>query len=512
MLQLLTLTPFGFVLQLGEDGDYFTPKPYTLFLNGKARHSGNELVANVFGLTPDTEYLVEVKGLGEPLCMTVRTQHCGFAINVRGYNAAGDGTRSDTAAILAAIYSAPPGSVVVIPPGEYLVEQIFLKSDVDLYLQKGAVLRQNPDRDTLAILKGYQKNRDFSAATINASWEGNPLDCFCSLIYGKGAERVRIYGEGILDGSGKEGGWWKNPKQKNRAYRPRNLSLVDCSNITVCGLTSRNSAAWNIHPFYSRHLNFYGLRIESDPHSPNTDGLDPESCENVQITGCRFQVGDDCIAIKSGKLFMGRRHFQPSREISISHCLMEEGHGGVVIGSEISCGVRQVRIENCLFRRTDRGLRIKTRRGRGDTSVVEDIVLSRVRMQQVGHCLSVNMYYNCDPDGHSDYVRCKTALPADSETPAVRGITLSQVTATDICGSAVFLYGLPESKIHGVTIRDCRFTFSAERRTECPDMLDDPVVIPNLGIFAKNVRGLHLANSPLIGTHTDVLEETEELL
>lgn len=506
----MTLTPFGFVLKLGEDGNYFTRMPYTLFLNGKARLTGSEIVVSVFGLVPDTEYLVEIEGLGEPLRTNIRTQNCRFAMNVREYNAAGDGKRSDTAAIHAAIYSAPPGSVVVFPPGEYLVEQVFLKSGVDFYLQQGAILRQNPDRDTLAILKGYQKNLNFSAATINAMWEGNPLDCFCSLVYGKDVERVRIYGEGTLDGSGKEGGWWNEPKRKNRAYRPRNLSLVNCREITVCGLTSRNSAAWNIHPFCCENLEFYGLHIKSDPHSPNTDGLDPECCENVQITGCRFQVGDDCIAIKSGKLFMGRRHFQPSRGISVSHCLMEEGHGGVVIGSEISCGVQRVLVEHCLFRHTDRGLRIKTRRGRGSTCVVDGITMSQVEMEQVGHCLSINMYYNCDPDGHSDYVRCKTALPPGDETPVVRNVTLSQVTAGGIRGSAAFLYGLPESNIQGVTIRDCRFVFSPERLLECPDMMDDLVVIPELGIFAKNVQGLRIENSQLIGAHNDVLEEPEE--
>lgn len=510
MLNILTITPFGFVLELEQDGCFYTPQPYTLFVNGTTRLTGSDPVISLFGLKPDTEYQVEIHGLGEPAAATIRTERCGFAIHIKDYNAAGDGIRNDTAAIHAAIYSAPPHSVVIFPRGEYLVEHLFLKSGVDLYLEEGAVLRQNPNREALAIVKGYQKSYDYTDAVINASWEGNPLDCFCSLIYGKDVQQVRIYGGGILNGSGMEGGWWNEPKKKNRAYRPRNVSLVNCSEITVCGLTSQNSAAWNIHPLYSNNLSFYGLTIQSDPNSPNTDGLNPESCENVEIVGCRFQVGDDCIAIKSGKLFLSRRHLRPSRKITVRRCLMEEGHGGVVIGSEISCGVQDVLVENCLFRRTDRGFRIKTRRGRGSTSVVDGIRFSHVKMEQVSHCFVINMFYHCDPDGHSNLVQCKEALPAGPETPAVQNITLSDICADEIAGSAVFLYGLPESSIRNVTVKNSRFRFAEQRLLECPDLMDDPVLIPNLGVYAKNVQGLTFKNNQMEGTHVDKMEQEEK--
>lgn len=510
MCRILTLTPFGFVLELEEEGCFTTKKPYTLSINGEPVRTNNELVLCVFGLCPDTDYHLVFEGLQHTSELHIRTEPCEFLINIKDYNAAGDGTCSDTAAIQAAIYAAPEHSVIIFPRGEYLVEHIFLKSNLDYYLEEGAVLRQNPDRNTLAILKGYQKNYHYTNATVNASWEGNPLDSFCSLLYGKNIENVRIYGKGTLNGSGAEGDWWQNPKVKNRAYRPRNLSLFQCRNITVSGLTSENSAAWNIHPFTSENLAFYGLTIKSNPNSPNTDGLNPESCENVTIAGCHFQVGDDCIAIKSGKFYMSRRHYRPSKNIFIRHCFMEEGHGGVVIGSEISCGVQNVHVERCYFLNTDRGLRIKTRRGRGDTSVVDGIHFSHVQMDSVRHCFVINMFYHCDPDGHSKYVSSKQPLPVDESTPTVQNITITNVTANDISGSAVFLYGLPERNIQHISIEHSRFSFSNNRVLECPDMMDDPIKIPKLGIFARNIGGLQMQQNQWIGEHVIELEQSED--
>ena len=137
--------------------------------------------------------------------------------------------------------------------------------------------------------------------------------------------------------------------------------------------------------------------------------------------------------------------------------------------------------------RTDRGIRIKTRRGRGDTCIVDDICVSHVKMEQVKHCFVINMFYHCDPDGHSRYVQLKEPLPVGTETPVVRNIK----------GSAVFLYGLPESPIRNVTVEDCRFQFSNERILDCPDMMDDPVPSPVLGIYTKHVQGFAFENNQL---------------
>lgn len=503
MYQILLLTPFGFVAELEGEDCYRAEKPYEIWLNGQLHSEEDKQVISIFGLLPDTLYQVELRGMQNPVAFAVKTEKAGYVINVKDYNAVGDGKTNDTSAVNAAVYTAPKGAVVYFPRGVYIIDQIFLKSGVDIYLERDVVLKQNTDRSSLAILKGYQKDYDFTDVTVNASWEGNPLDCFCSVIYGKDVEDICIYGHGTIDGSGMEGGWWLNPKKKKLAFRPRNIFLAHCCNITVSGITSQNSAAWNIHPFYSSNLAFYGLQIKSSPDSPNTDGLNPESCENVDIIGCHFHVGDDCIAIKSGKLYMSRKHLRPCVNIRIRNCFMEQGHGGVVIGSEMSCGVKNVEVSRCLMQGTDRGLRIKTRRGRGNTAVVDAVSFSNVEMDGVVHCFVVNMFYNCDPDGHSNYVSCKTPLPVDGGTPAIRNIIISGVTARGITGSGVFIYGLPESVAEGVVIRGSSFDFADGRRRECPAMMDDPVIIPDMGIFIENAKNVQMEDNRFTGQYVN---------
>lgn len=510
MMNISAATPFGVVVERDSPSCYRASALYQVYLDGVYCGEDDRNLLSLFGLRPGTAYTLELRFPQGSECCEFRTEDAGFVLNAQEYGAAGDGVHSDTAAVNAAIYTAPAGSVVRFPRGRYLVEQVLLKSGVDLYLEEGAVLLHNPDRAALAVLRGYQKDYHHTGVTVNASWEGNPLDCFCSLLYGKDARSVRIYGSGILDGNGSAGDWWRYPKEKRGAFRPRNIFLNHCSDISVMGLTSRNSAAWNIHPFYSDNLKFYGLRVESDPASPNTDGLNPESCENVEIAGCHFRVGDDCVAIKAGKYYMSRYHRRPCRGIAIRGCLMEEGHGGVVIGSEMSCGVENVTVERCRFERTDRGLRVKTRRGRGETAVVDGVRFSCVELHGVRHCFVVNMFYNCDPDGHSYYVRCKEPLPVDEATPAVRNITLCDVKADEISGSCAFLYGLPEQPIENVRIADSVFSYLPDRGAECPAMMDDAVAIPELGIFAENVTGLRLENNRFSGPHTDQIRSTED--
>ena len=510
-MKMLMQTPFGFVMKMPGNSAYQRQTPYKLFINGKLHSCDSVNVVSVFGLSPASHYDIEITELSgqDALRFTHGTPNVEYVVNVRDYGATGDGVSEDTAAVNAAIYSAPPGAVLRFTKGVYIVGSIFLKSNVDLYLEAGAEIRQTSDRGKIALIKGLQKNYDHGDAIVNASWEGNPLDCHASLIYGRDVKNVRIYGAGVLDGGGEQGGWWNFPKRKNIAWRPRNLFLAYCENITVAGITSRNSAAWNFHPFYSDNLKFYGLNIESFPKSTdsNTDGLNPESCENVEIIGCRFHVGDDCIAIKSGKFYMSRRHYKPSADIRICHCLMEQGHGGVVIGSEISCGVRDVSVEHCLFRKTDRGLRIKSRRGRGDKSIISGISFKNVEMEDVAHCFTINMFYNRDPDGHSDYVRSKKPLPVSHETPVVGNIIISGVFAKRISGSAIFICGLPESKVQGVVVEKSEFSFLDNRATACPEMMDDEVLIPNLGIYMLNAEDVFLDENIFEGTYVEVRKE-----
>ncbi|MCL2216601.1 MAG: glycoside hydrolase family 28 protein [Defluviitaleaceae bacterium] len=500
---LLKVTAFGFIFELNSESCYFAQNgDFEIFLNGQFYGTANTNVISLLSLGSDMVYNVAVKNFfDEDIVFSVNTLKPGFVINVKDYNAAGDGVACDTAAINLAIYAAPAGSTVYIPKGKYMVDQVLLKSNVDIHLESGAVLCHGFDREKLAILKGYQKNYDHKDVTINASWEGHPLDCYASLIYGKDIENVHIYGEGVIDGNGDIGGFWHNPKVKNKAFRPKNVFLVNCRNIEISGLTSMNSASWNIHPFYCDNVSLRCLKIKSIEESPNTDGINPESCNNIDIIGCHFSVGDDCIAIKAGKYYMSIAHPRFTKNVNIRQCFMEKGHGGVVIGSEMSCGVYNVSVEKCLFRETDRGLRIKTRRGRGKDAIVDGIIFSKVEMQKVRHCFVVNMFYNCDPDGKSNYVRDKEPRPRDEFTPTIKNISLTEVIAREITGSAVFIYGLPESPVCGISVEKSILSFvdEAQRIHECPAMMDDFDTIKNLGIFIKNAQDVKLEENEIIG-------------
>lgn len=489
-MKILKMTPFGFVVE--RDGGRHYNSACDIYLNGVYVRTELKSVFSVFGLEPNTTYALELKTEQDSQLLEIKTEAVNFVINVHEYNAQGDGIQDDTMAINFAIYTAPDGSVVRIPKGKYSVSSIMLKSNVSIYLEDGAELVQSVARSSLAFAKGYQKSYDFSQVTVNTSWEGHPLDCYAAVIYGKNVENVDIYGEGTINGNGKESNWWDDHKTKNKAWRPRNIFLNACNNISVCGLKSLNSAAWNVHPFYSDNLSFYDMTIISESVSPNTDGLNPESCQNVEIVGCHFSVGDDCIAIKSGKYYMSVYHYRPSKHIEIRQCLMEKGHGGVVIGSEIGCGVYDVSVKQCYFNGVDRGLRIKTRRGRGEKSVVEGVLFEDVYMKDTLHSFVINMFYFCDPDGHSEYVQYKGAVPVDEMTPAVRNITFNGIQTEKIHGYAIFMYGLPESPIENVQVSNSSFDFSPEWTDLAAEMLDD---LPEAGdgrLFMENVENIEI--------------------
>lgn len=494
-------------MELQNEHAYFCGREYELYLDDQLYGVFKQNVVAIYGLEPKRIYNIKIKNAEEELGFVVETQAVTYLINVHDYNAVGDGQQDDTAAINTAIYTAPAGAVIYIPAGTYLVSQVYLKSGVDLYLEKGSIIKQNTNRNSLGIIKGYQKDYHHMDARVNASWEGNPLDTYCGVFFGYEVKNIKIYGAGIIDGSGAEGGWWENAKVKNRAFRPKNIFLNHCSNIIISGIKSQNSACWNIHPFYCKDISFYALSLVSEKNSVNTDGIDPESCQNVNIVGCHFAVGDDCVALKSGKYFMSHFDYQPCEKITIRNCYMGDGHGGIAIGSEISCGVRDLKVERCYMDGTDRGVRIKSRRGRGNRSVLENIQLLDIEMNQVRHCLGINMFYHCDPDGKSPYVQTREALPKDEMTPEIQNIELSGMTATDIKGCAIFMYGLPESKIGRVTIKGCSFSFSKERINEVPEMLEDFEVIPNLGVFIKNAGAITISDNQFIGDYVSIFDE-----
>ena len=253
-----------------------------------------------------------------------------------------------------------------------------------------------------------------------------------ALISGENLDNVAITGRGTIDGRGQM--WWEMMRQLEssmKIIRPRLIRLVDCRNVLVEGVTLTNSPAWTLNPLACDNVSIRGLTVINPPDSPNTDGINPDSCRNVRISDCHIDVGDDCVTIKSGSEDQPRREYRACENIVVTNCTMMHGHGGVVIGSEMSGGVRNVAISNCTFVGTDRGIRIKSRRGRG--GVVEDIRVSNIVMDRVLCPLAINLFYGCgawdDPK-----VLDKSPKPVDETTPRFRRLRFQQhhCTASEV--------------------------------------------------------------------------------
>jgi len=240
----------------------------------------------------------------------------------------------------------------------------------------------------------------------------------------------------------------------------------------------------------------HGVTIVNPADSPNTDAINPDSCRYVHISNCHMDVGDDCITIKSGIETEAVDKRGPCENITVTNCTMAHGHGGVVIGSEMSGDVRNVVISNCVFSETEVGIRIKTRRGRG--GVIEDIRVSNIVMRDVLLPFSVNLYYNAYRHG-DPVVADKTARPVDAGTPRVRRLRFGDITADDAHFAAAYLYGLPEMPIEDVSFRDVAIRLSEHATTGKPRNIDGQEPLRRSGFIARNVRGLRLEGVEISG-------------
>ena len=485
---------------LDPDGDYYASAPRKLKLNGADIGREDRSVFSIFGLWPDTEYVLESELNGKKESEIVfHTARELCTLNVKRFGALGDGDHDDTPMLQAAILSCPPGGRVLVPAGTYRTGPLFLKSDITLELQKDAVLALRTDREAFPILPGMTRTTDETGEYLLGTWEGNPLSCFAGALTGIGVENVQIIGEGTVDGRAQQGDWWINQRQKKIAWRGRLFYLRNCRNITVQGVTFRNSPSWNLHPTFSRQLSFLNVRVEAPAVSPNTDGFDPESCGDVRVLGTVFSVGDDCIAIKSGKIYMGQTYHTPCENIEIAWCAMLDGHGGVTVGSEMSGGVCHVRVHHCYMRGNDRGLRIKTRRGRGKYAVIDDIRFEDVRMDGVKAPMVINAMYYCDPDGKTPYVQSRDPQPVDDATPTVGSICFERVRATGCQGCAGYALGLPERQVEHVLLRDCQFSFSRDAQPMTPAMADGVESCCRRGLIFSFVDRVTLDNVRMEG-------------
>ena len=505
-MKCLSISARSCAVLLDPLGDYEARSPRRLVLNGHEIGEEKRSVCSLFDLWPDTDYrLVSYIGDKREDELTFHTESEVCTLNVRRFGAKGDGEHDDTPAIQAAILCCPAGGRVLVPAGVYRTGPLFLISHMTLEIKKDAVLALITDRERFPILPGVTRTTDEEGEYLLGTWEGNPLNCFAGALNGIGLTDVRVIGQGIVDGCAQQGDWWQHPKVIRGAFRGRLLYLRDCQGVTVQGITFRNSPSWNLHPCASRDLTFLNVRVEAPWDSPNTDGFDPESCCGVRVLGAVFSVGDDCIAIKSGKIYMGQTYHMPCEDIEIAWCAMLDGHGGVTVGSEMAGGVKHVRVHHCLMRGNDRGLRVKTRRGRGKYAVVDDISFADVRMEGVKAPLVVNCMYYCDPDGHAPSVQSREKQPVDDTTPTVGSICFERVHARDCQACVGYVLGLPERPVRRLTLRDCDFSFT-DGQPMAPAMAENVEKCLRRGLVAQYVDSLTLENVRMDGIEGERLE------
>jgi polygalacturonase len=403
--------------------------------------------------------------------------------NVREYGAAGDGRVLDTAALQAAIDACRDrgGGMVFIPAGNYLTGPLFLRSDIHLHLDAGAVLL------------GSENPGDYPI--VDHRWEGAEQATYAPLLTGRRLRNLTLSGRGRIDGQG--AAWWRRHKEGGLQYpRPRLVSFADCENVLIEGLTLVNSPSWTIHPVRCANLTVRGVTIDNPPDSPNTDGINPDSCQHVRISDCFVSSGDDCITLKAGSEDEHPDRRAPCRDITIVHCTLARGHGGVVIGSEMNGGVQNVVISNCIFTGTDRGIRLKSRRGRG--GIIEDIRAGNLIMTDVLCPFTMNLYYGCGAWG-DPVVSDKGPQPRNEGTPRIRRIHLSHITARGIKYAAGFFYGLPEMPAEEISLSDVSVRLAAETEAGFPEMADGLERMQQAGFFIRNVRGLTLERVEISG-------------
>jgi polygalacturonase len=411
------------------------------------------------------------------------------------YGAKADGITLNTNSINSAINdcSKKGGGIVVIPVGLWLTGPIELKSNVNLHLQKNALLQFTDDFNQYKLIAG--------------NWEGLPQMRNQSPLSATGATNIAITGFGIIDGNGDawrmvkkdkltetqwkkliaSGGvlsedkktWYpseksvkgsslKNPGEitpdKTPEFyesikdflRPNLLVFTNCKKVLLEGVTFQNSPAWCLHPLMCEDLTVRNVYAKNPWYAQNGDGIDVESCKNVLIENSTFDVGDDGICIKSGRDEAGRKRGMPTENLIARNCTVYHAHGGFVIGSEMSGGAKNLVVENCTFIGTDIGLRFKTTRGRG--GIVENIFINNIAMKDiVGEAILFDMYYAAqDPiplAGEKREPPKVETVPVTEATPQFRNFYIRNVVCNG-AEKAIFVRGLPEMNVKNVVMED----------------------------------------------------------
>ena len=413
---------------------------------------------------------MKIKHLVLLFCMVFLSGNFAYAerIDMLKSGAKADGKKLNTQLINKTIekLSSNGGGTLYFPSGTYLTGAVKLKSNITIELEAGATLL-------------FSDNFDDYLPFVDMRYEGVMMKSFSPLFYAVDQHDITIKGEGTIDGQGKK--WWAEfyrvlvDVQKNgirdlnkyqpmwdsvnkdpnlykvtnedykevldrRFFRPSFIQPIRCKNIKIEGIKIINSPFWTVNPEFCENVTIKGITI-NNPLSPNTDGINPSSCKNVHISDCHISVGDDCITLKSGRDLQARQLGVPCENITITNCTMLSGHGGVVIGSEMSGDVRKVTISNCVFDGTDRGIRIKSTRGRG--GIVEEIRVDNIVMKNIkSEAIVLSLFYSkMDKE------------PVSDRTPIFRNIHISNLTGTQV-NSAVRISGIEEMPISDVTLNN----------------------------------------------------------
>ncbi len=515
-MEILCVTSRSCSVLLDPEGLYEAREKHELFLDGERIGEEYRSVASLFDLEPDTDYILESRTeQDERETLTFRTKRETCTLDVRNFGAKGDGDAEDTAMLQAAILCCPEGGRVLIPAGEYVTGPLFLKSHMTLEISDGAVLKLLTDRKRFPVLPGETPADNADGEILLGLFEGCSTDGFAAALNGIDLTDVAVIGEGVIDGRAQDSDWWERPKEIRIASRGNLLYTQRCRGMVVQGLTFMNSPSWNLHPSYSEDLDFIGIRVQAPWDSPNTDGFDPESCRNVRLLGTEISVGDDCIAIKSGKIGLGRKYKRPCEDLEIGWCALLDGHGGVTVGSEMAGGVKRVRAHHCYMKGNDRALRIKTRRGRGKDGVIDNILFENVRMKDIKVPLVVNALYFCDPDGHSAWVQSRAHEAVDETTPRIGSIRFEHVKATGCQGCVAYVLGLPEQPMEELAIRDSTFDFAEDAAgMNQPAMAEGVDPVRKRGLILKYAQRVELTGIRVSGMEGPMLDlqEVQEII
>jgi len=484
-MEIINIKSRSISIMLKNDFCYYNKDFFAVYLNDKFLFNTNLNVFTIFNLEPDKDYSLKI--LNKEI--KFKTLKEDYTFNLNDFHVLGNGLIDETAKIQAAINLAPKNTTIIIDKGTYLVSSLFLKSNINIYLKKDAKIISILDRNSYPVLPGLISNINYGI------WEGSHDNNFASVFNIIDSENVTIYGEGIINSNAQDGDWYINHRIKNIAWRGHAIFTERSKNIDIIGLNIKNTFSWAIHPFLSNNINLINLKIENKDSMPTTDGIDPDMCDNVHIYGNIIDVGDDCIAIKSGTYELAKKINKPSSNIIISNNLMLKGHGGVVIGSEISGGLNNLLVEKCLFKNTDRGLRIKTRRGRGRINPIDNIKFNNIIMDGVLTPFVINMYYNMGPKGgHEEYVWTKSPQEFNDLTPVIGHFEFSNMKCLNVGYAAGVFLGLSESKIEGITLNNVSFKYNKDIKEGSPVMIEHPLMMKNKGIYALNVKNVILNN------------------